>query len=46
MFLIQVEKLMHQKAFYIETKLDGERMQLHKQGGTFKYFSRRWVTDL
>ncbi|XP_072034969.1 DNA ligase 4-like [Amphiura filiformis] len=37
----QVEKIMNHKGFYIETKLDGERMQLHKKGDSFKYFSRR-----
>ena len=26
--------------FVMEIKLDGERMQLHKQGGRYKYFSR------
>ncbi|XP_022104577.1 DNA ligase 4-like [Acanthaster planci] len=39
--LNQVEKLMEHKPFYIETKLDGERMQLHKEGNDYKYFSRR-----
>ena len=28
------------KKFYIETKYDGERCQLHKRGDTFRYFSR------
>ncbi|XP_071791788.1 DNA ligase 4-like [Asterias amurensis] len=37
----QVEKLMEHKPFFIETKLDGERMQLHKEGNSYKYFSRR-----
>ena len=41
-FLIQVEKLMGNQSFYIETKIDGERMQLHKQGDCFMYFSRRY----
>ena len=27
--------------FYIETKYDGERCQLHKKGDTFRYFSRK-----
>ncbi|XP_071941905.1 DNA ligase 4-like [Antedon mediterranea] len=37
----QVEKLMEHKPFFIETKVDGERMQLHKDGDKYKYFSRR-----
>lgn len=26
--------------FYVETKLDGERFQLHMKEGNYKYFSR------
>lgn len=26
--------------FYAEIKYDGERVQLHKKGDTFQYFSR------
>lgn len=37
----KVEKLMKGERFYIETKWDGERMQLHKQRDEYKYFSRR-----
>ncbi|CAH2223540.1 DNA ligase 4 [Pelobates cultripes] len=36
----QIEKQMNQQSFYIETKLDGERMQMHKDGDVYKYFSR------
>ncbi|XP_069060350.1 DNA ligase 4 [Pleurodeles waltl] len=35
-----IEKQMHNQSFYIETKLDGERMQMHKDGDVYKYFSR------
>ncbi|XP_017292785.1 DNA ligase 4 isoform X2 [Kryptolebias marmoratus] len=35
-----VEKQMGGGAFYVETKLDGERIQLHKDGDVYKYFSR------
>lgn len=35
-----VEKQMGNSTFYIETKLDGERIQLHKDGDVYKYFSR------
>ncbi|KAJ7344499.1 hypothetical protein JRQ81_000449 [Phrynocephalus forsythii] len=36
----QIEKQMNNQSFYIETKLDGERMQMHKDGDVYKYFSR------
>uniref|UniRef100_A0A8C3SL56 DNA ligase n=1 Tax=Chelydra serpentina TaxID=8475 RepID=A0A8C3SL56_CHESE len=36
----QIEKQMNHQSFYIETKLDGERMQMHKDGDVYKYFSR------
>eukprot|EP00118_Oscarella_pearsei_P008725 m.46483 g.46483 ORF g.46483 m.46483 type:complete len:987 (+) comp33697_c0_seq3:313-3273(+) len=35
-----VEKLMDHKEFFIETKYDGDRMQLHKEGDKYLYFSR------
>ncbi|XP_031573134.1 DNA ligase 4-like [Actinia tenebrosa] len=38
--LNQVEKVMEGQPFYIEEKVDGERMQLHKGNNTYKYFSR------
>nr|XP_055036477.1 DNA ligase 4 [Misgurnus anguillicaudatus] len=36
----QIEKQMGNRPFYIETKLDGERIQLHKAGDVYKYFTR------
>nr|XP_045002156.1 DNA ligase 4 [Jaculus jaculus]XP_045002157.1 DNA ligase 4 [Jaculus jaculus] len=36
----RVEKDMKHQSFYIETKLDGERMQMHKDGEVYQYFSR------
>ena len=39
----QVDKLMNNQSFYIETKIDGERIQVHKKGDTFMYFSRRYL---
>ncbi|XP_067047572.1 DNA ligase 4-like [Acropora muricata] len=36
----EVEKLMNNEPFYIETKVDGERMQLHREKNAFMYFSR------
>ncbi|XP_054479774.1 DNA ligase 4 [Anoplopoma fimbria] len=35
-----VEKQMGNAPFFIQTKLDGERIQLHKDGDVYKYFSR------
>lgn len=37
----QVPKLMEQSWFYIETKFDGDRMQMHKNGNQYRFFSRR-----
>ncbi len=36
----KIETLFSGREFYIETKFDGERFQLHKQGSQYKYFSR------
>ena len=36
----KIVKEMGGKEFFIETKYDGERCQLHKKGDQFKYFSR------
>lgn len=36
----RIEKDMKHQSFYIETKLDGERMQMHKDGDVYEYFSR------
>ncbi|XP_026867629.2 DNA ligase 4 [Electrophorus electricus] len=36
----QVEKQIGNQPFYIETKLDGERIQLHKDGDVYKYYTR------
>eukprot|EP00731_Ephydatia_muelleri_P008231 Em0004g569a len=37
----QVLRLMEHQPFFIQTKYDGDRMQLHKQGNQYRYFSRR-----
>ena len=42
-FFIQVMKLMDNGPFYLETKFDGDRIQLHRQGNSYRYFSRRYV---
>lgn len=39
---MQVVKLMEHETFFIETKFDGDRMQLHKKGSQYRYFSRRY----
>ncbi|XP_030210368.1 DNA ligase 4 [Gadus morhua] len=36
----QIERRMRHGVFFLETKLDGERMQLHKDGDVYKYFTR------
>ena len=38
--LDDVTKLMNNVDFIVETKIDGERMQLHRNGDEFRYFSR------
>ena len=39
--LLQIEKIMEGRPYFIETKLDGERVLLHKRADEYKYFSRR-----
>lgn len=34
---------MQHKEFFIETKFDGERVQIHKNENTYSYFSRKCV---
>ena len=36
----QAVKLADGQAFYVETKFDGDRMQMHKHGNVYRYFSR------
>jgi DNA ligase-4 len=36
----EVERSMKVRPFWIQTKLDGERMQLHKAGENYRWFSR------
>eukprot|EP00117_Sycon_ciliatum_P015809 scpid30038/ scgid15513/ DNA ligase 4; DNA ligase IV; Polydeoxyribonucleotide synthase [ATP] 4 len=38
--MTQVPKLMGNKPFVVETKYDGDRIQLHKDGDVYAYFSR------
>jgi len=39
--LTEIPALMGPDPFIMELKLDGERMQLHKQDGTYRYYSRK-----
>lgn len=34
------ESMKKSRFYYVETKYDGERFQLHMENGVFKYFSR------
>lgn len=36
-----IPKLMNNEPFWVEIKLDGERIQVHKDGENYKYFSRK-----
>lgn len=36
-----VERRFNHETFYAETKFDGERLQVHKDGSDFRYFTRR-----
>lgn len=38
--LEKVETQMKNQTYYVETKYDGERSQIHKKGNRYKYFSR------
>uniref|UniRef100_A0A182P7L4 DNA ligase 4 n=1 Tax=Anopheles epiroticus TaxID=199890 RepID=A0A182P7L4_9DIPT len=38
--LRQVGELLRRDAYWLETKMDGERFQLHWDGATFRYYSR------
>ncbi|XP_055635949.1 DNA ligase 4 [Toxorhynchites rutilus septentrionalis] len=35
-----VDSMLKKDEYWLETKMDGERFQLHKEGQVFKYFSR------
>jgi DNA ligase-4 len=39
--LLRIAEVFHKKPFYIEAKMDGERLQLHKQGSIYRLFSRK-----
>ncbi|XP_058813834.1 DNA ligase 4 [Topomyia yanbarensis] len=38
-----VNGMLQKEEFWLETKMDGERFQLHKDGQIFKYFSRNSI---
>nr|CAD7410421.1 unnamed protein product [Timema cristinae] len=39
------ESMKRGQVYYVETKHDGERFQLHMQDGIYKYFSRYVVVN-
>ena len=41
--ITDVPAVMRQSEFYVETKYDGERVQVHKMGDKYMYFSRKLV---
>lgn len=38
--IAQVKNMLEKSAYYLETKMDGERFHIHIHGRKFKYFSR------
>lgn len=44
-YVSQINKMLIENDYYLETKMDGERCQLHVQGTEFKYFSRSCRED-
>ncbi len=40
---VKVPEIMGNQPFFVETKYDGERVQLHKDGAKYKYYSRKYV---
>lgn len=43
--IAQVKAMLQQHAYYLETKMDGERFHIHVDGRKFKYFSRSTNED-
>lgn len=41
----KINEMLSQNVYYLETKMDGERCQLHVNGTQFKYFSRQCKED-
>ena len=44
-YMSNINDMLKKHAYYLETKMDGERCQLHMNGTEFKYFSRRSKED-
>lgn len=40
-YSFEVPEIMGNQPFFIENKYDGERVQLHKDGDSYRYFSRK-----
>lgn len=44
-YISQINQMLIEHEYYLETKMDGERCQLHVRGTEFKYFSRNCKED-
>lgn len=44
-YISQINQMLKDHVYYLETKMDGERCQLHISGTEFKYFSRSCLED-
>lgn len=45
-YISRIKDMLSQHDYYLETKMDGERCQLHINGTEFKYFSRNCKDDV
>lgn len=45
-YISQINRMLSENVYYVETKMDGERIQLHLNGTQFKYFSRSCKDEL
>lgn len=45
-YISQINQMLSANDYYFETKMDGERCQLHVKGNEFKYFSRSCKDDM
>lgn len=44
-YIADINEMLKQHGYYLETKMDGERCQLHVNGTQFKYISRQCKDD-
>lgn len=45
-YISQINRMLSEQEYFLETKMDGERCQVHVNGTEFKYFSRGCKDDL